>query len=184
MTYPEKPVAWLGFTDPSGFRLKKRIGTPDALEHVAKPTSAPELVTTESAKSAKSTLHPPTTVCGGLKGRTAAPTGVTVENRTAVNATTATRTDRRSIGLPPPIGGPAAALMRPPRRPAGQTREYAFDARHVVVQRRDCRSRHRGGCSPDRRGQRPAPGSHHSLVARALAYFGFLGAERASSRRR
>src|SRR5215207_4594855 len=100
MTVPKKPVAWLGFTDPSGFRLKKRIGSPDGLGQVAKPTSAPELVTTESAKL-KPPLHPPTTVCGGLNGRTAAPTGVAVENRTAVNATTATRTDRRSIGLPP-----------------------------------------------------------------------------------
>src|SRR5918995_882046 len=122
MTCPEKPVAWLRFTDPSGFRLKKRIGTPDALEHVAKPTSAPELVTTESAKSAKSTLHPPTTVCGGLKGRTAAPTGVTVENRTAVHATTATRTDRRSIGLPPPIGGPAPPRCGAPPQPPGEDR--------------------------------------------------------------
>jgi len=38
-------------------------------------------VTTESAE--KKALHPPTTVCGGLKGRTAAATGVAVENRTA-----------------------------------------------------------------------------------------------------
>src|SRR5215207_5994598 len=101
MTFPKKPVAWLGFTVPSGFRLKKRIGDPDGPGQVAKPTSAPELVTTESAEKV---THPPTTVCGGSKGRTAAPTGVAVENRTAVNAKTATRTDRRSIGLPPSIG--------------------------------------------------------------------------------
>src|SRR5918993_157950 len=119
MTVPKKPVAWLRFTDPSGFRLKKRIGSPDGPGQVAKPTSAPELVTTEWAEKVP---HPPATVCGGLKGRTAAATGVAVENRTAVNATTATKTDRRSIGLPLRSAGPAAALMRPPRRPAGQTR--------------------------------------------------------------
>src|SRR5215207_6549490 len=116
MTFPKKPVAWLGFTVPSGFRLKKRIGTPDALEQVAKPTSAPELVTTESA-AIELVLHPPATVCGGLKGRTAAPTGVAVEKRTAVDATTATRTDRRSIGLPLRSAGPL-----PPDAPSCTTR--------------------------------------------------------------
>ena len=142
-TRPVKPVAWLGFTVPFGFRLKNRMAEPWQL---AKPTSEPPDDITESPLAA---VHPPTTVWGALNGRTAAPTAVAAST-TTVTAAATTRSDRRNM-----VPSHPRAVSRP-----GAARRPAYLTRNLLLESADLHGTESARWATARRSRPPVPAGH------------------------